>query len=63
MNSPPGAITRFPPFTGDNPHEIFQKILKCKITFVKKTSVHLRDLISKLLCVNVKDRLGSADVH
>jgi len=48
-----------PPFAADDPMEIYQKILKCRVAFGPSISRNSRDLINKLLVSNPASRLGS----
>jgi len=48
-----------PPFCADDPMEIYQKILRNRVTYPSIVSKNSRDLISKLLVSNPSQRLGA----
>jgi len=48
-----------PPFCADDPMEIYQKILRNRVTYPAIVSKNSRDLISKLLVSNPVQRLGA----
>jgi CRP-like cAMP-binding protein len=48
-----------PPFCADDPMEIYQKILKNKVSWPSSLSKHSKDLVAKLLVSNPSQRLGS----
>ncbi|KAL0222445.1 hypothetical protein RCL1_002299 [Eukaryota sp. TZLM3-RCL] len=58
-------LTGFPPFDDPSPSEIFNKILRGKLTFPSPYCDHIslaaRDLISKMIVVNVFDRITTRE--
>ena len=48
-----------PPFCADDPMDIYQKILRNKVSYPRRVSTDARDLISKLLVSEPAQRLGS----
>jgi len=48
-----------PPFCADDPMDIYQKILRNKVSYPASFSKNVRDLLSKLLVSNPAARLGS----
>mgnify|MGYP001179919512 CR=1 FL=1 len=48
-----------PPFCADDPMDIYQKILRNRVTYPATVSKNARDLITKLLVSNPSQRLGS----
>jgi len=48
-----------PPFCADDPMDIYQKILRNRVSYPALVSKNARDLISKLLVSNPSQRLGS----
>jgi len=51
-------LVGFPPFCADDPMEIYQKILRGKITFPVSFGKNAKDLVAKLLVANPTARLG-----
>jgi len=51
-------LVGFPPFCADDPMEIYQKILRGKITFPVASGKSAKDLVTKLLAANPTARLG-----
>ena len=49
----------YPPFTADQPIQIYEKIVKGKVTFPSHFSAKLRGLLGKLLRVDPVKRYGS----
>ena len=54
-------ISGLPPFYSRNRETMFEKIMKADITFPPFMSAEARDLLSKLLIRDPKDRLGSGE--
>ena len=48
-----------PPFCADDPMDIYQKILRNKVSYPASFSKNVRDIVSKLLVSNPAARLGS----
>lgn len=46
------------PFKGNTHHETYTNIVKGKINFPRNMNKNAKDLIKRLCCLNVKDRLG-----
>jgi len=51
-------LTGVPPFSGESPQEIFDRILRLDIVWPKDMDPVARDFISKLLVLNPDERLG-----
>ena len=49
----------YPPFFGDNPFAVYQKILECKVSFPSFVPTNTQSLINGLLTSNRTKRLGS----
>jgi serine/threonine protein kinase len=54
-------ITGLPPFYSRNRETMFEKIMKADLTFPQMMSDSAKDILSKLLVRDPKDRLGSGD--
>lgn len=51
-----------PPFIAESEHEIFQKIKKLDFNFPDTFGFHAKDLVEKLLVLDVSCRLGTSDI-
>ncbi|XP_001863432.2 3-phosphoinositide-dependent protein kinase 1 isoform X1 [Culex quinquefasciatus] len=54
-------LTGFPPFRGPNDYLIFQKITKLELSFTSDFDYQAKDLVSKLLLLDPRKRIGADD--
>lgn len=56
-------LTGHPPFRGANRNELYEQTLKGDVLFPEHISPEAKDIISRLLCKQPENRLGSKGVH
>lgn len=54
-------LAGYPPFYDDTPYGIYQKVLACKIEYPDYIKSKARNIISRLLCPDKRERLGCGE--